>query len=290
MNRADSAQPRTLDVMLTRRRFLGSLALTAVGIFSYSRWFEPGRVTVTHHALGEPGIGRAPVRIVQLTDLHLQRLGAHEQAVAKAVHELAPHVLVLTGDSIDRPERLTTLGAFLDLLPQGVPGFAVLGNWEHWSRVDQAQLRRVYAHRGVHLLINETAEMRLNGRTLLVTGMDDATGGQPNLEQALSDVASTRNHMVLAHSPVYRDVLMRHSLMSTFSPVCVLSGHTHGGQVNIAGWAPIRPPGSGRYVSGWYRDEAPATYVSRGIGTSVLRMRLGAPPEIASFDWHLVAA
>jgi hypothetical protein len=231
--------------MLTRRRFLGSLALTAVGIFSYSRWFEPGRVTVTHHALGEPGIGRAPVRIVQLTDLHLQRLGAHEQAVAKAVHELAPHVLVLTGDSIDRPERLTTLGAFLDLLPQGVPGFAVLGNWEH---------------------------------------------RQPNLEQALSDVASTRNHMVLAHSPVYRDVLMRHSLMSTFSPVCVLSGHTHGGQVNIAGWAPIRPPGSGRYVSGWYRDEAPATYVSRGIGTSVLRMRLGAPPEIASFDWHLVAA
>jgi predicted MPP superfamily phosphohydrolase len=64
----------------------------------------------------------------------------------------------------------------------------------------------------------------------------------------------------------------------------MLSGHTHGGQVTVGGWAPLVPPGSGRYVRGWFRgDGAPPLYVSRGIGTSVLPIRFGATPELAVF-------
>jgi uncharacterized protein len=273
--------------MLTRRRFLGTLALAVAGFFSYARWFEPGRVTVTNHVLGEPEVGLAPVRIIQVTHLHLQQIGRHEEALAEALHRLAPDILVLTGDSIDRPDSLTALGAFLDLLPTGVPGFATLSNWEHWSGVDQPQLRSLYADRGIRLLINETVTIRHDAHTLLLTGLDDATGGRPNLEEALRDTSPARNHIILAHSPGYRDVLIRQPLVPVFSPICVLSGHTHGGQVNLGGWAPLRPGGSGRYVSGWYRDIAPDLYVSRGIGTSVIPIRFGAPPEIAVFEWHL---
>lgn len=64
----------------------------------------------------------------------------------------------------------------------------------------------------------------------------------------------------------------------------MLSGHTHGGQIAVGGWAPLVPPGSGRYVRGWFRgDGAPPLYVSRGIGTSVLPLRFGATPELAVF-------
>ena len=66
----------------------------------------------------------------------------------------------------------------------------------------------------------------------------------------------------------------------------MLSGHTHGGQVAIAGWAPVRPPGSGRYVRGWYDDgDGPPMYVSRGIGTvAMLPLRFGAVPEVTFFE------
>lgn len=59
--------------------------------------------------------------------------------------------------------------------------------------------------------------------------------------------------------------------------------------MQLLGWAPLRPPGSGRYVNGWYRERKPHLYVSRGIGTSVLPLRFGAPPEVACFDWQLHA-
>ena len=63
-----------------------------------------------------------------------------------------------------------------------------------------------------------------------------------------------------------------------------LSGHTHGGQVAFMGWAPLRPAGSGRFVQGFYEVPGCRLYVSRGVGTSILPIRWGAPPEIAVFD------
>jgi uncharacterized protein len=73
------------------------------------------------------------------------------------------------------------------------------------------------------------------------------------------------------------------------TPQVMLAGHTHGGQVALFGWAPLRPPGSGRYVQGWYRDAATSLYVSRGIGTSVVPARFCAAPEVAYFAWTLAA-
>jgi predicted MPP superfamily phosphohydrolase len=65
----------------------------------------------------------------------------------------------------------------------------------------------------------------------------------------------------------------------------MLAGHTHGGQIRFFGFAPVLPRGSGGYVSGWYRGRSRLPmYVSRGIGTSLLRARFGAPPEIPVFE------
>ena len=57
--------------------------------------------------------------------------------------------------------------------------------------------------------------------------------------------------VLLSHCPAFRD-----SLASDHSGIReVISGHAHGGQIALGRWAPLRPPGSGRYVAGWYRDE-----------------------------------
>lgn len=272
--------------MLTRRRFLAAIAAASAGTLGYGRWVEPGRIDVTTHRVGALGAGNSPLRLLHLTDLHLQRIGRHEERVAETAHALRPHLIAITGDSVDRADRLGLLADFLGLLPR-VPTFATLGNWEHWSGVDRGRLHDAYSRRGARLLLDESVEVRHQGGSLLLTGMDDATAGRPDLERALRDAAPAPNHAVLAHSPVYRDVVAAHPAGAGFTPSLVLSGHTHGGQVNLGGWAPARPAGSGRYVAGWYREPAPALYVSRGIGTSVLPLRLGAPPEVALFEWHL---
>ena len=67
----------------------------------------------------------------------------------------------------------------------------------------------------------------------------------------------------------------------------VFSGHSHGGQVNILGFAPVLPPGVGKYVRGWFNDKTPMLYVSKGIGTSTFPVRFGARAEIALFNYHM---
>ncbi|MBD2244825.1 hypothetical protein [Nostoc sp. FACHB-888] len=58
----------------------------------------------------------------------------------------------------------------------------------------------------------------------------------------------------------------------------------------LFGFVPLRPSDSGRYLSGWYRDSAIALYVSRGLGVSILPVRMGVVPEISYFEWFLNSA
>jgi predicted MPP superfamily phosphohydrolase len=76
--------------------------------------------------------------------------------------------------------------------------------------------------------------------------------------------------------------------LAPYRPQWMLAGHTHGGQIRPFGWAPFRPRGSGRYVSGWYRNPEPPMYVSRGLGTSIVRARHRSVPELPVFEWGLV--
>jgi predicted MPP superfamily phosphohydrolase len=290
-------------VNVNRRQFIGALgALGVASIGSDAVFVEPNEVVVTRHALNARASAQdAALRIVQLTDLHLQRLGAHEHHIAETVNALAPDLVLITGDSIDRRDHLPELGAFLDLLRPSVPKYAILGNWEYQAHVDIARLADVYAARNCRLLVNETVVHRQSGGELLITGVDDLVAGSPRFGRALRGVEPRPHHIVLAHCPAYRDRLtqspalrspaereeLEGAELSRYAPQYVFSGHTHGGQVNILGWAPWLPEGCGRYLSGWYRDARPALYVSRGLGTSTLPIRFGAPPEIAQFELFL---
>jgi predicted MPP superfamily phosphohydrolase len=242
---------------------------------------EPGWIEVSHHTVGAPVAGQRPFRIVQLADLHLQRLGARERRVAEAVREAHPDLLVLGGDVIDHPEGLPVLDALLLLIGERKATVAVLGNWELWSGVERQSLQEALAHRGGRLLANETLRLQHEGRTIAVVGLDDATTGHADPKRATADALGVPNVVALTHSPLAREE------WSGPPPTFMLAAHTHGGQVAFLGYAPARPAGSGRYVAGWYRDAPFDMYVSRGIGTSVLPIRFGARPEVAVFDWWL---
>jgi len=68
------------------------------------------------------------------------------------------------------------------------------------------------------------------------------------------------------------------------SDALALAGHTHGGQIRMTEYfAPVRPRGSGRFVSGWYELATGPAYVSRGTGTSIVPARFSCRPELPVF-------
>ena len=244
----------------------------------------PRRLVTSTHSFGQAA-STDRLRIVQVSDLHVHGIGTLERQLLEQLHESQADLIVITGDSIDRAESLPLLDRLLGEFPRSPRVLAILGNWEYRSGVGPDQFAHTYARHGIELLVNQSIELEHRGRTVRITGLDDILDGRPDAATALRDGRSLDHHLVLAHCPVSRNTL---GLPPEHPASLVLSGHTHGGQVAPFGVATILPPGCGRYVSGWYRDDGgPPLYVSRGIGTSLLPIRLGATPELVRIDWGL---
>lgn len=258
-------------------RIVLAVLMTLLGV--YAVWVEPNWLDVSIHdmRLGNAGDG---VRVVQLSDLHIQDFNRRELEVANRVKALKPDLVVLSGDVIDRQDRLPTLHTFLTALGD-TPIVAVLGNWEYWADIDLRALRDEYKHHGIRLLVNEVASYRVRLRTLHIGGMDDFTAGQPDVG-FLNKSLENGTVVLVQHSPGYFEQLPFKPTSRMFD-LC-LAGHTHGGQITLFGLPMWTPPGSGLYGSGFYETAACRLYVSKGLGTSVLPVRFGARPEIAVFD------
>ncbi len=251
-------------------------------MLGYAFLVEPHWLDVTRHDLGgAPGAPR--VRIAQLSDVHLGTIGAATRIALEALHAAGPDLLLLTGDIVDSPDDLPAFEAFLAALPR-VPTFAVPGNWEHRSGLGLDTLRAACRRHGVRLLVDEAVAVETPAGTVGIFGMDDSLRGRPDLRR-LAGFGGDGLNLVLQHSPGVRDASGQ-AIGVLRGTTLMLAGHTHGGQLALFGWAPYTPPGSGRYVAGWYRDGPLPLYVNRGAGTSYVHARLGARPELAVFEWR----
>jgi uncharacterized protein len=241
----------------------------------------PRRLVASHHTFGHSASSDR-LRIVQVSDLHVHGIGTLERQLLEQLHDAQADLIVITGDSIDRANSLPLLDTLLAEFPTAPRRLAIMGNWEYKSGAGLRSMERTYERHGIELLVNRSVTLEHRGRTIRVTGLDDIMGGRPDAVAALQDARPVDQHLVLAHCPITRDSLQ----MPSGHPVSlVLSGHTHGGQVAPFGIATHVPPGSGQYVAGWYCDGGPPMYVSRGIGTSLLPIRIGATPELVQLEW-----
>lgn len=255
----------------------------------YGRLIEPNLFVVTNHRLNlEISSNLGSLKIVQISDLHLKKFNDRAQRIAEQVNKLQPDIVVFTGDSIDNAIQVDAYDRFLSILDRQTPKYAILGNWEYNSGVNLDRLAKIYATYNCLLLVNESILYKHGDRSLLITGIDDLVG-DPNLVKSLQNFNPNPNHLLLAHSPAYVDLFSTAELkvLSKYKPQYMLTGHTHGGQIAFFGFAPILPPRSGNYVSGWYQTNSISMYVSRGLGVSVLPMRIGSVPEIGYFEWAL---
>lgn len=272
--------------VVSRRGFLlaagGSVAM-ASGVAADAFAWEPKHVEVSRHVVKVPGLpaALAGFRIAQVSDIHFFA-GMHpaaERAMA-AVSELQPDLTVATGDLVERNDQQATVEEFLKGCRGRLGTLVTLGNWEYQAGIRASVMAASAEKVGAQLLVNRHTVLEHRGAQLAVVGLDDPRVGAPDPVAALDGLASGIPTMWLFHAPGISDDFRGRGYPE---PFLSLAGHTHGGQIRLPLLPAVTPPASGRFVAGWYRDTFAPLYVSRGIGTSGIRARLGAPPEVVEF-------
>jgi predicted MPP superfamily phosphohydrolase len=215
--------------------------------------------------------------IVQLSDIHL-RPYTKPDLVKRAVemsNELRPDLVVLTGDYVWREQEAAfELAPILAGLNARHGIYSVLGNHDHWLDVEIT--KRAFEEAGLPMLINQGLEIREGNGSFYLAGMDDGWSGKPDLNMTLEKAPSNTPIVLLLHEP---DLVDETSLDPRIT--LQLSGHTHGGQVLVAGQPPIFTPDLGKkYSQGLFRVHDTWLYTNRGLGVISVPLRLNCPPEV----------
>jgi uncharacterized protein len=199
--------------------------------------------------------------------------------VAALARGLRADLLVLLGDYVDPEVALggalppEEVAARLGAVRPPLGSVAVLGN--HDWLTDGPRVAGALRAAGIRVLENEAVPLARSPVELWAAGLADASERRPDVSRALAAVPDRAAVLMLSHDPdLFPRIPGRVAL--------TLSGHTHGGQVNVPGarrlWTPSRF--GERYAGGHVVEDGRHLYISRGIGTSRLPVRLGAPPEV----------
>ena len=215
--------------------------------------------------------------IVQLSDIHLQPF-TRPELVRRAVemsNTLRPDLVVLTGDYVWRDQDAAfELAPILAGLNARHGVYSVLGNHDLWLDVEAT--KRAFAEAGLPMLINQGVEIREGNGSFYLAGMDDGWSGEPDLSLTLENAPAGIPVVLLLHEPDLVDETSRDPRISL-----QLSGHTHGGQVLMAGRPPIFTPALGKkYSQGLFRVNDTWLYTNRGLGVISVPLRFNCPPEV----------
>lgn len=262
---------------------VGHLALT--GYVLDSMWGEPFRVGVTRLVYRSSKLDQAPpVRILHLTDFHVERLTRREEQVLALVNELRPDLIVYTGDLlsysyIDDPQAQADCRALMARLRAPLGVFAVPGT----PLVDtEATLENVLGGLDNLQLLRDGVISLHDYPALTVIGLScthNPALDSPRLERLVAGLPVDGYKLLLYHAPDLMPEATRCGID------LVLCGHTHGGQIRLPLFGAVVTSSlyGKRYEMGEYREGNTTLYVSRGIGMEgkgVPRMRFLCEPEI----------
>ena len=214
-----------------------------------------------------------------MSDLHV---GSRHWGLTQ-LHELVarvnaeqPDLILLGGDYVVDAQHVAAEPIATELgqlrAPLGV--IAVLGNHDWWT--GGPRIRTAFEAQGIRVLDDEARRVDARGKSFCVLGLRDEYARNRSVSWQLSRALPGLPLLVLVHEP---DVF--HELGE--QPSLTLAGHTHGGQVNLPWLGRLIVPSrfGQRYAAGHIVENGRHLYVTTGVGTSILPVRFGVPPEIA---------
>lgn len=226
-------------------------------------------------------------KIVQISDLHDAQIGENNEKLIAMTAETEPDCIVLTGDFVDSSRFHPELSlSVAESLVKIAPVYYVSGNHEAiLPDEDYQALTDGLRGLGVCVLEDESAELTRDGQSIRLIGLTDI-GFHPGTVEEKKDALRTALSALLPEDEFSVTLAHRPELMDVYTECgapLVLSGHAHGGQIRLPGIGGLIAPGQGlfpKYTEGKYEENGTTLVVSRGIGNSVLPLRVNDRPQI----------
>lgn len=231
-------------------------------------------------------------RIAHVSDLHNAEFGKGNKKLLQAIAENAPNIIAITGDLVD--SRRTDTGVALDFVREAgkiAPVYYAAGN--HEARLSQyGAFANDMRALGVTVLEDEAVRLEFGGASVVIAGLADPDFTVKNgsdgevaaaVRQKLSEIVNPENGytILLSHRP---------ELFETYAACgvdLVLCGHAHGGQVRLPWIGGVVAPNQGlfpKYDAGLYTSENTNMVVSRGLGNSMIPLRINNRPELVVIE------
>jgi hypothetical protein len=246
---------------------------TATGAFAHGYLYERHQVEVTHETLDFPGLSPAlqGLRIGFISDIHRSQTVPHEliDTAVRLVLTEQPDLIVLGGDYVTWGDRRYVHPAAEALAPLTAPHgvFAVLGNHD-----DDRDMPAALAARGFTVLRDQRTQLIIRGEKLELAGVRYWTRKPADVAYVLR--GASPNLVLLAHTP------SRLIEAASLGVPLVLSGHTHGGQIVLPGVGAVAAR-EFPLIAGSGRRNHTSAFVTRGVGTVYVPVRLNCAPEVA---------
>ena len=263
---------------------LGAIVLLLGVLVFWAFLIEPNRLIVRQQTIQ---IDTWPhqlsgLRIAVLADIHAGAPFIDQQKlrlIVQRTNELHPDLIVILGDYVTGHAGLgpkmepEACGAILKDLNAPLGVYSVLGNHDWWY--NGKKVRSALEQSGIKVLENEVAQLNARGTSLWLVGLADLWTRPQNIEETIDKVPEGVPVIALTHNPdIFPQVPQRVPLL--------LAAHTHGGQVRLPliGTVVHSSRLGDRYEAGHVFENNHHLFVTTGIGTSILAVRFGVPPEI----------
>ena len=270
-----------------------TIALSIVIVIILFCNFQNKHLETTYYRYGaeQLGVDLDGYRIVQISDLHNAKFGKNNQKLVDRIRECEPDMIVLTGDLVDSNHTdVDRAVQFVDEIVKICPVYYVTGNHEYWlEKSEYDELMDGLIGAGVVILDDQVVEISRGDAKFRLVGLDDKSLADGTLGTLLNNAQNVAHEdsekkeltVVLAHEPQY---LARYAGTGVD---LVLSGHAHGGQFRLPFVGGIVAPDQGflpEYTAGEYYMDGTEMIVSRGLGNSVIPVRLFNYPEIVCVE------
>lgn len=221
-------------------------------------------------------------RIVQISDLHNAEFGKENKKLLEIIRSCSPDIIVITGDLVDSNHtNVERAVAFVKEAVKIAPVYYVTGNHEYWlDPSENEQMMQGILAAGAYDLDDEAVRIEKGDSSFMLAGLDDQHLSDETLKSLLQEQKNELS-IVLAHEPQYLQ-----NYANTGADL-VLTGHAHGGQIRLPFVGGIVAPDQGflpEYTSGQYNSADTEMIVSRGLGNSIIPVRLFNYPEVVCVE------
>lgn len=283
-------------------------------------WVQNNWLVVSHYTYESKKLPQEfeGYRIVQISDLHNVSFGAGNVRLLEKIDELSPDMVVITGDVVDSNHTdLEVAITFAEQVAEKYSAYYVTGNHENWLEESERQvLLKGLEEAGVVCLMDTSVEIQRGDSSITLVGLNDESLSGPMLNLVLSEAEKTNCQeisfgedakmeelsvaigiekqevpegdgagmlqILLAHEPQYIENY------SKYGVDLVLTGHAHGGQFRLpfVGGGLVAPDQGffPKYTEGVHLMDETTMIISRGLGNSIIPVRLFNLPEIVCVE------